>query len=1267
MAGINIVTYNVRGINSPIKCANIMGELRSLKAEVVLLQETHLYLGKSKRIATSEFPYWIYGDSPIRGAKGVAIGFAKGVGFTIEERVIDPEGRFLFIRGSLKGMECSLANIYCPNNNQARFLVGILAKFETFKRGRAIIAGDFNICLEPGKDSTSRARGSEGKWMKKLRKKLRHQQLVDIWRMQHQNIRDYTFYSPVHATYSRLDLFFVEHRYVEEVEGTSIGPMTFSDHAPVSLQIKLSKHETRSSSWILNEDLLHDEKIDKLIKEELEFYFKVNTAEETSETMVWEAHKAYIRGIMIKAGVEKKRSQGETFRVLQEEIIKLEQHHKKKGDSETLAKLFRSREAIRQLIEQENRKKYNLVKKERYVGSNRPGRLLAKILSKKKNNKYIDKIRSRTNEIQYRDPDIARTFQEFYSELYSINRNVTPKEREQKQAKIKNYLSEVGMTKLSENEHTTLESPITEIEVRKAIRETQVGKSPGPDGLTVLYYKKYQDYLIPKLCAYMNDIGDKGEMSREALAANITVIQKEDKDATVCSNYRPISLLNVDTKLFAKVIASRMKQVIEKIIHPDQVGFIRGRQGRDNSIKTLLVAQEIKKSGVPGLLLSIDAEKAFDRVDWDFMMSTLEEVGCGERMCKWIRALYSRPSARVKINGTFSDPIDMYNGTRQGCPISPMLFLLTLEPLLLRIRQNRDISGVVIGNMEYKLAAFADDILLYITQPRISLPNIMANLVEYGKLSNFKVNPTKSEALEINHFKESDHSYQKHFPFVWGKKELNYLGVKITTSTETLYQANFIALLNEVKAELSRIHLGQLSWADRINIYKMVILPKITYKMQMIPITLPHTYLRRLHLMFSKFIWRGKPPRLKFSQLINTKGKGGWGAPDIRKYYEAIAIARVTEWVKNIEKQWVVIENKISDTKLDKIIWISPQQRKYSTETHAITKHAFKIWDTLHRKEHWEYNSPLMPLKDLEQFAPGKEEWFGKWLLEENIQLKDIMHRGRICSFQEMQDKRDMLVINPWRYSQLKHYVGSLPQPIRSVDNLTPLEKICVDREGRGGFSRIYKVLVDLERLETPDYIGKWEKELGRNLTDTDVSLILKRVSATSVNSKLLELNFKCLTRMYLTPDRVHKIHRDKSQFCWRGCSEMGSMAHIWWLCPEMKRFWGEVRKFIKVITNLDVPNDPWICLFHMSDMPTKTYLRTLLPHLIDAAKSLIPKYWQRKERPKMREWFNKINEIQCLEYLRFSEGTKMGAFETKWKDWEKFKESPNAVEMWST
>lgn len=83
--------------------------------------------------------------------------------------------------------------------------------------------------------------------------------------------------------------------------------------------------------------------------------------------------------------------------------------------------------------------------------------------------------------------------------------------------------------------------------------------------------------------------------------------------------------------------------------------------------------------------------------------------------------------------------------------------------------------------------------------------------------------------------------------------------------------------------------------------------------------------------------------------------------------------------------------------------------------------------------------------------------------------------------------------------------------------------------------------------------------------------------------------------------------------------------------------------------------------------MPTKTYLKTLLPQLTDAAKSLIPRYWQKKDRPTMREWFNKINDIYCLEYLRFREGTKMEVFEKKWREWVEFKDSLRAAEVWGT
>lgn len=105
----------------------------------------------------------------------------------------------------------------------------------------------------------------------------------------------------------------------------------------------------------------------------------------------------------------------------------------------------------------------------------------------------------------------------------------------------------------------------------------------------------------------------KWEMQKKG---TITIIPKEGKDSTLCSSYRPISLLNTDTKLFAKVLAKRMKTIMNNLVHADQVGFIPGRKGRDNGIRTLLAVQTIKDTGVPGLLLSINAEKASFRTHW---------------------------------------------------------------------------------------------------------------------------------------------------------------------------------------------------------------------------------------------------------------------------------------------------------------------------------------------------------------------------------------------------------------------------------------------------------------------------------------------------------------------------------------------------------------------------------------------------------------------------------------------------------------------------
>lgn len=202
-----------------------------------------------------------------------------------------------------------------------------------------------------------------------------------------------------------------------------------------------------------------------------------------------------------------------------------------------------------------------------------------------------------------------------------------------------------------------------------------------------------------------------------------------------------------------------------------------------------------------------------------------------------------------------------------------------------------------------------------------------------------------------------------------------------------------------------------------------------------------------------------------------------------------------------------------------------------------------------------------------------------------------------------MTNKKDVLEVNRWRYAQLKHFVESLPQPIRSEDSLLPLEWLCSATDGRRGISRIYKILNGLKILGPPPFIKKWEEEMGTGDMEVDVCKILRLTHATSSDCSSTEINYKCLARWYITPDKLHQYQRDASNLCWRGCVEIGTMSHIWWTCPKIKVYWKEVILIIEEITGTKIPEEPWFCLFHGVRMSIKQYKRTLLPHLLNTAK----------------------------------------------------------------
>ncbi|KAM9312112.1 complement C3-like [Gastrophryne carolinensis] len=349
-------------------------------------------------------------------------------------------------------------------------------------------------------------------------------------------------------------------------------------------------------------------------------------------------------------------------------------------------------------------------------------------------------------------------------------------------SQMRRYIAASGMPRLEGEAVNGLGEPISSTELHQAIKASPNGRSPGPDGLTIAYYKKFESILNKHfLQAFNATAGDDepGLLPTEALEAHVTVIHKAGKDPLSCKSYRPISLLNVDLKLFTKILANRLAIYLPNLIDGDQCGFIPGREARDNTIRTLNLIHRSRTDNSPMMLLSTDAEKAFDRVDWNFVFEVLRHIGLQGRALKYILGIYSTPQARVKVNGHLSPPFRIANGTRQGCPLSPLIFALVVEPFLRHVRNNTDLKGIHVKGVEHKVSAYADDLLFFISSPAIGLPVLMKEFETFGNLSNFKINFDKSEALNVGLPDAVMSPIRSSFPFRWTPSALTYLGTKI--------------------------------------------------------------------------------------------------------------------------------------------------------------------------------------------------------------------------------------------------------------------------------------------------------------------------------------------------------------------------------------------------------------------------------------------------------------------------------------------------------
>ncbi|CAM5144196.1 unnamed protein product [Eretmochelys imbricata] len=266
---------------------------------------------------------------------------------------------------------------------------------------------------------------------------------------------------------------------------------------------------------------------------------------------------------------------------------------------------------------------------------------------------------------------------------------------------------------VSVGDRDRLELPLTLAEFSEAIRRMPTNKSPGMDGLTVEFYRAFWDILGPDLATVWAESLQGGVLPLSCRRAVLALLPKKG-DLRDLRNWRPVSLLSTDYKIVAKAISLRLGSVMADVIHPDQTYTVPGHSIFDN----LFLVQDLLelgcRDGLSFALLSLDQEKAFDRVD---LLGTLQPFGFGPQFVSFLQVLYASAECLVRLNWTLTEPVSFGRGVRQGCPLLGQLYALAIEPFLCLLR--RRLTGLVLWEPELRLvlSAYADDVLLVVQNP----------------------------------------------------------------------------------------------------------------------------------------------------------------------------------------------------------------------------------------------------------------------------------------------------------------------------------------------------------------------------------------------------------------------------------------------------------------------------------------------------------------------------------------------------------------------
>ena len=395
--------------------------------------------------------------------------------------------------------------------------------------------------------------------------------------------------------------------------------------------------------------------------------------------------------------------------------------------------------------------------------------------------------------------------------------------------------------------------------------------------------------------------------------ADVVLLPKKE-GAEDISDYRPISLIHAIEKIIAKILAIRLAPHMHKLISNAQSAFIKTRSIHDNFMYVRNLARRLHMRKTPSLLFKLDIRKAFDSVKWEYILDLLQRLGFPPMFRNWIAALLCSSSWRILLNGVPSKPIPHGRGFRQGDPVSPLLFVIAMDPLhkILELASREGLFHKIRGRgVAVRTSLYANDAAVFMAPIKKDIDNLATILHLFGNVTGLVTNFQKSSVVPIRCGQLNLTCILQALPASRASFPMKYLGLPL--SAWKLREVDYQYLEDKAAAKLTTWDGQNITAIGRCALVKSVLSSQLVFSIT--PLIVPTSTLHNINKLERAFLWEGTDKttgakcKVNWDAVCRPKDLGGLGILNTEKFARALRLRWLWfEW-KEPTKLWVGMGN----------------------------------------------------------------------------------------------------------------------------------------------------------------------------------------------------------------------------------------------------------------------------------------------------------------------------------------------------------------------